>query len=648
VSAGASAAGALGPTPGAADSAPVITADTSAVRQEYIAAMQRVRQHAQEPPDSAALIAYPIYDYLLAARFRRDLEAKPGDDLDRAIDTFVQDRPHLPVIRNLRHDWLLSLAVRGRWDWFLPRAEDATDPVLICERLAGRLATGSTSGLGAEVLALWSTPARQPHECDGVFGWLKTQNLITPAAAEARARAALSADNLRLARDFATDVPADRLAPLAQWIHLLEAPKSALELLASEPDAPVEADAMLAGFTRLARSDSPASLALLPRLLARHDTAAALAGRLQRAAALGAAYDHSSAAVAAFRTVPIQATDDDVQEWRVRAALWSGEFDTALHWIEQSPASFRSQARWRYWQARATEVTLGSEAAAPIYSSIAGLRDYHGYLAADRLHQRYELNMHASEDDLAAQSTLASAPGLIRAHELFECDQVDDAALEWAIVLADATAVTKVQAAHLASRWGWYNQDIVTLAQAGVWDDLALRYPRPFAGDVARASTLTQLPGDWIWSVMRQESLFRRDATSRADARGLMQLLPATAAAVAHRWHLPPPGRDGLFEASVCVPLGAAYLKELSDRYRGELALTLAAYNAGPWSVARWMPPRVIDADIWIENIPFNETRSYVQRVLEHIVAYGWDHPDKVAPLTPLLVPVQPTAALIE
>jgi soluble lytic murein transglycosylase len=628
--------------------APSITADTNAVRQEYIAAMLRVRQHAQEPPDSAALIAYPIYDYLLAARYRRDLGTNAGDELDTAIDTFVQDRPHLPVTRALRHDWLVSLAARARWDWFLPRADDASDPTLICDRLAGRLATGSTTGLGADVLALWSTPARAPHECDGVFGWLKTQNLITPAAAETRTRAALSADNLRLARDFAADVPTDRLTPLTQWIHLLESPKSALEQLASEPTTPVEADAMLAGLTRLARGDSAAALALLPRLLARPDTSALAAGRLQRAVALGAAYDHNTAAVAAFRAVPIQANDGDGQEWRIRAALWSGDFQSALHWIEESPESLRSQPRWRYWQARATEATLGSEAAAPIYSALASLRDYYGYLAADRVQQHYDLNMHASADDVAAQTTLASAPGLIRAHELFECDQVDDAALEWATVLADAQPATKVQAAHLAARWGWYNQDIVTLAQAGVWDDLPLRYPHPFASEVARASLLTQLPGEWIWSVMRQESLFRRDATSRADARGLMQLLPPTATAVAHRWHLSPPGRDGLFDASVAVPLGAAYLKELSDHYHGELALTLAAYNAGPQAVARWMPSKAIDADIWTENIPFNETRNYVQRVLEHIVAYGWDHPQQIAPLTPLLAPVQPSAALIE
>src|ERR1700716_3557596 len=90
------------------------------VRAEFIAAMQRVHQRVPEQPDSPALQAYVIYDYLVAARFRRDLDLKPGDDLDAAIDTFLQAHTVQRVARNLRNDWRTSLANRHRWDWFLP------------------------------------------------------------------------------------------------------------------------------------------------------------------------------------------------------------------------------------------------------------------------------------------------------------------------------------------------------------------------------------------------------------------------------------------------------------------------------------------------------------------------------------------------
>jgi len=143
----------------------------------------------------------------------------------------------------------------------------------------------------------------------------------------------------------------------------------------------------------------------------------------------------------------------------------------------------------------------------------------------------------------------------------------------------------------------------MTLAQVGEFDDVRLRYPRPYASAIAEASKLTQLPPDWILAVMRQESLFRDDAVSRAGARGLMQMTPTTAAAVAKRWHLPPPQRDGTFDPPMDVQRGAAHLRDLVDKY-GQLGLSLAAYNAGEGNVRRFhgIPP-------------FRETQNYVLRV---------------------------------
>jgi soluble lytic murein transglycosylase len=627
------------------DQAPAdVSADTAAVRKEFLAAMQRVRARAVEPPDSQALIAYPIYDYLQAARLHRDLDAHPSDDLDAMIDTFLQDRLTLPVTRALRRDWLASLAARSRWDWFLTRSADTRDPALECDRLVGRLSTGDTGKLAEDAMAVWLQAAQPPPECGGVFAWLHAQNLITPAAAEARTRMALAADNAHLAREFVADVPPERAGELMQWLRLLESPKAAIEELGSHLDTPVEPDALVAGYTHLSRTDATTALNVMPWLLKRVDMSADVAARLHRLAALGAAYDHLPMALAAFRAVPAEVVDDDVREWRIRAALWAGDFPAALEWIKQLPSTLASQPRWRYWRARATEATLGEDVAAPLYSDVAGMRDYYAYLAADRLHRPYDLNVHPTPDDGQAQSTLGVAPGMVRAHELFECNQLEDAAVEWAVVLADAEPATRIQASHLASHWGWYTQAITTLTAANEWDDLALRYPRPYDTLVARASTLTTLPGEWIYSVMRQESLFRPDATSRADARGLMQLQPRTAAQVAHRWHLAPPVRDALFNPASAIPLGAAYLKELLDKYHGELGLTLAAYDAGPWAVARWLPGRATDADVWVENIPYNETRTYVQRVLEHIVAYSREQPSGPPRLTTLLAPV-PSAA---
>jgi soluble lytic murein transglycosylase len=306
------------------------------------------------------------------------------------------------------------------------------------------------------------------------------------------------------------------------------------------------------------------------------------------------------------------------------------------------PAGLAAQPRWRYWHARTVSATAGADAAAPLFNDIAGLRDYYGYLAADRLHRGYSLNARPSPIDLKMQAAIAADDGLIRAHELFACNMWDEAAAEWAAALGSAQPAVKIQAAHLAARWGWYAETIATLAQAGEWDDVRLRYPRPYPDAVAEASRLANVPADWVLGVMRQESLYRRDAVSRADARGLMQMLPSTADAVARRWHLRAPQGDGLFDPSVAVPLGAAYLRELLDRHAGQLSLSLAAYNAGSAAVARWLPSRSMDADIWIENIPYAETRSYVQHILEHIVAFATVRDAEPPRLETLMPAVEP------
>jgi soluble lytic murein transglycosylase len=618
------------------------TADTVDTVPQFRAALRRIQMGLPDLPDSAALRGYVIYDYLVAARLRRDLIARPNEDLDTTIDTFLNAHEGEPVGRTLRREWLLSLAARERWDWFLPRSADATEAQLVCERLRGLLATGETQGLANAALARWSLPQKQPAACTPVFNWLEQQKLLTPELAEARTRAALAADNPRLAREDALDLPARRAAPLLQWAQLLETPGPTLEALANSPDITVEPDALVAAFGRLARLNFRQAAAILPRLLARPQMSPALQTRLRRNAALGAAYDHDAAALTLFNAIAVEPNDESAQEWRARAALWAGDYAQAAAWIAQMGPSLATQPRWRYWHARAVAAISGGAAAEPLFSEIAGLRDYYGYLAADRLHRSYSLNAKPSPEDPKMTAVLAAEPGVLRARALLDCDLVDEAAIEWNLVFSHAEPAVKVQAARLANSWGWYAQAIATLAQSGQFDDVRLRYPRPFTAAIDKASRLTGVPDDLILAVMRQESLFRTDAVSRANARGLMQILPTTAAGVARRWHQPVPTSEGLFDPEVAAKLGAANLRELLDRYGGQLDLTLAAYNAGIAAVARWQPEKPIDADIWIENIPFNETRGYVQHILEHLVAFAWVRDAQPPQLTALLAPCTP------
>ena len=129
-------------------------------------------------------------------------------------------------------------------------------------------------------------------------------------------------------------------------------------------------------------------------------------------------------------------------------------------------------------------------------------------------------------------------------------------------------------------------------------------------------------------ALIRQESSFDIGALSPAGARGLMQLMPATAESVAKRIGAPVSLVGLTTEAAYNMQLGTAYMRELLDRFREALPLAIAAYNAGQHRVDQWLAengdPRAgkIDAIDWIELIGINETRNYVQRVIENIVVY--------------------------
>ncbi|HSG65115.1 MAG TPA: lytic transglycosylase domain-containing protein, partial [Gammaproteobacteria bacterium] len=175
-----------------------------------------------------------------------------------------------------------------------------------------------------------------------------------------------------------------------------------------------------------------------------------------------------------------------------------------------------------------------------------------------------------------------------------------------------------------------------------LYNDYQLLYPRPFNREVRAATRLTGLPGELIYGVLRQESLYRVDAVSSAGALGLLQLLPSTARHTARRWQRPAPAYADLLDPAINIPLGAATLRGHLDRFDGRTTVALAAYNAGPRAARRWLPPTEMEADIWVENIPYNETRSYVQRVLWHSLVFAWLRDDAPQNAAAWLKPITP------
>ena len=224
---------------------------------------------------------------------------------------------------------------------------------------------------------------------------------------------------------------------------------------------------------------------------------------------------------------------------------------------------------------------------------------------------------------------------MVRARELFLVGQDSRGRSEWDAVILHLSNDEKLQAAVLADRWGWHSRAIAAVASSGEYDDLSIRYPLPYQASFEEFSTRANISSTWAYGIARSESLFMRDVKSRAGAVGLMQLMPATGRDVAREIKLPYSGLTTLVDPRSNIRLGTSYLGQMATRYGGNQVLATAAYNAGPHRVDRWLPENgSLDARIWIENIPFNETRKYVKRVLAAQTIFHWRMTGQIRRLT--------------
>ena len=608
------------------------------VREAFVAAMAAVDAAPFAPAggDSEALQRYPLYAYLQAARLNRQLAllppiaTQPGSDprlpLDDEIAAFLSQQGERPMTRTLRSAWLAHLAARQAWSTYVGqyREDRDTQATLRCHWLAARMALGQTDGLAEELTDTWLTAGSLPDACDPALAWWRARGGPGDVLVERRARLALAAGQAGLARFLARSLPAERAAPLLQWAALIEQPGREIAALVAQPAKPVEPQALEAGWSRYARADAEAAAAAFPSLVRARGLDARAASPYALSVALALSWSRHPRALEFFRLVHEDDFDERGHEWHARAALWAGDWREAAAAIAAMPDLLRDQARWRYWSARAHEKLGDSARARELYAAVIPTDNWYAAQAAARLDQKFMPRLEPLALDDAGIDALAADPAFVRTRELLLCDMDTEATAEWRAAYDELPPARQLQAVGLASRWGWHDQAIATAARQKLFNDYELLYPRPFDADVRSASRRTGLPEELIYAIIRQESLFRADAASGAGAIGLMQLLPETARVTARRTGLPVPTRAQLVQPSVNIPLGSAFLASLVQRFEGETALASAGYNAGPNAARRWLPAAPMDLDVWVENIPFNETRAYVQRVAWHSLVFAW------------------------
>lgn len=531
------------------------------------------------------------------------------------------------LAEKLRGDWLRALARQGDWARFreqYPQLIDEPATDLLCYSFQARIDNKDKTALPQARSALWFTAKDLPTAaCDPVMQQLLSTGTVSETDIRDRLRLAFEANVQGLARYLA-----DKLG--------VELKPKDLERLVADPAAwlkkPVgggklQPELAIFAVSRLARSDVDAALLQLQAWQAKFDENQKLYG--WRRLAMAAAFRHDPRALEWFSKSDALDWNDAAAEWRARIALRSQDWGAVQAAIRTMSDGDQKERGWQYWQARALEAKAQEAKTAPppamskIYAQLSVDDDYYGLLARERLGPVMGAASPAYKLTDEDWRRLDANAGLQRALRLNEMELRSEATREWNWALRGVDDRMLLTAAETASKAGWYDRAIYAAERTKNLHNYELRYLAPYRDVTREYAEQVGLDEAWVFGLMRQESRFVSVARSGVGAGGLMQLMPSTA-----RWVA---GKMGLkYEPSMVndagtnVRLGTYYLKHVLDVLSSQPVLATAAYNAGPNRARSWQPEvTTMEAAIYIESIPFAETRDYVKKVMTNAVHYA-------------------------
>lgn len=588
---------------------------------------------------------YILWPDLRAAWLRRNLDA------ENAVVAYLASYPTLKPTRNIRYRFARRLAQRGRHADYLSiyayHYAELGDATLDCLAANARVQLGYNAAAYHDAERLWLVGKSQDKACDPVFAWLRKTGRLDQRLLRERFALAIDARDFGLARYLARSIDQHHLDTAQRWLRARDNSLSLLQAADLSSQSSEYKEQLSYAAERIARRDPETAYREWARLrrAIRFDPEQDLS--VARAIALWSARRARPESQALIAKLPAAAVDDEVRRWQIRDALRRQDWLAVAHGIESLQNQEASNEEWQYWLAVAFERTGRHADAIAAFRTLAAERSYYGFLAADRLNLEYALEDQAAAADEAVIAMLRDRPAIQRARELFFTGLDGRARSEWNEATRDFDESSQAQAALLADRWGWHSRAIAMAARAGHYSSLELRYPLPHRGTFRTAAAQAGIPEAWAYGIARSESIFMRDVRSSAGAIGLMQLMPATGRSTAAELSLPYRGIDTLVDPTSNIRLGTWYLGKMHNRFGQHAALATAAYNAGPHRVSQWLPERrPIDARIWVETIPFNETRDYVRRVLTAEVIFEWRLSGQAPRLSDQLAVIPPTVGI--
>lgn len=564
---------------------------------------------------------YPLEPYLAYD----ELTARLKWASNQEIEKFLVEHGDLPQIGWMKLRWLRWLAERGDWKTFLNHYDPALNfTELDCLYGQYQLRHGARTEGHATAQRLWLVGKSQPNACDALFSIWHDQGLLTEQLRWQRMKLAVEAGNTGLATYLAKSLVS--LKPRGEL--LLEVAKNPALVSQTARFSPADqamADVAGFGLRRLARQDPEKALRLLEGHAARLPFSQEEKVAIARQIGLTLAKRFDARALDVMSRYDPELRDNTVSEWRMRLLLRLGHWQDAYQLAQRLPAELAASSRWQYWKARSLQLAQPqSTEPMALYQPLAGERDFYGFMAADQLKSPYQLRNQPMQLDARTVQQVRSTAGIRRALEFHARGQIVDGRREWYHVSKLFSREELVAQARLGYEMGWYFPAIRAISQAQYWDDLDVRFPITHRAEMTREAQQRGLHSSWVFAITRQESGFMADARSPVGAMGLMQLMPATAKETARRYKIPLASPQAVLRPEVNIQLGTAYLSQVYGQFNGNRILASAAYNAGPGRVRQWL--RGADHlayDVWIESIPFDETRQYVQNVLTYSVIYG-------------------------
>lgn len=570
----------------------------------------------------------PYLDYAIVKKHISSLEIDP-------IDDFLNTHKGSYLANRLRRQLVQEFAHKKRWkDFIYYYTPDIYSAEFDCQNLYAKVQLGNTD-IHEDIAAIWTKGKSHPKACDPLFSWWKDHDGMTDKIIWKRYNAALNKRQSRLAR-YIKSLLSDEYQDLATlYERVYRNPKLVTHHQKFKDNSPELQDIIAFGIKRYARKNPKDALYHWERYEAQQffdnlltqETKHAIVKQLTRKGENNLARELIAQSPSLRRR--------DLVERLIRDALKNQQWDNVSYGINSLPEKQQNSDRWQYWRARANlELTQATDSdkhksvkenAYNIYQKLAKNRSFYGFLSSDILNTDYSFENKPIDIPPAAAEAFAAIPGLARSKELWLTGYQSEAQAEWRFSTHEMSSKELAVAGSLAQEWGWYNKGIHAMIAGNLWDNLTVRFPLAYSEHVSSVASTTHVEKNLIYAVARQESAFLETAKSSAGAMGLMQLMPATAKQTAQKSGIAHKATD-LLRAEHNIFLGGQYLNELLTKFDGNRILAAAAYNAGPHRVNRWMNEETaaLPYDIWIETIPFKETRSYVQNVLSFSVIYSY------------------------